>query len=210
MRLKLITLFSVIFCWFLPNSALAVSLQNFNTTHYQQCISTWETCPKEGAFYSSACVTHLVKKLPVCAQVKTLAQRLDMPANSLSVKKVAMFNVVTEYYAADGQEEYYILTPQGQLIKTLLDPRLLHSYLMDKYPDQTFMVTSSGFPEYHTYSDKTQAFLVPIRITKECIACELIGTAQLQFNFSADGRFIDHRVLGFTPANNNQAVNSSS
>jgi len=184
---------------FFPVVILSVSLRSFTMEDYKQCLALWKNCPQTGAFYDAQCVTTLVEQHGVCRSLGALSKKLDMPPSALSIEKVDKFYVVTKHFFADGQSQYYVLTPQGKLVDTNQDPRLIDPILARKYKGKSLVVLAATPLQYHAGPSGKSVFMIQLRIAEGCVACSTLGTAQVKFTFSARGRRINTELLTFKP-----------
>lgn len=143
------------------------------------------------------------EELHACVDLISLAGVLNTDSRLLQVTPITQnVMLVQKHYPADGQNQYYLLQSNGKLIDTIIDPRDVNSMLKGMYVDYAFMVTSNGKLTIKKQKAKTLV-IVPLRITRACIACELIANASLMFTIPGKhSGSIDLSVLDFLPQKN--------
>lgn len=171
--------------------------KGFDTNSYSQCDKFIKQCPGSGVLHEKSCVEGITKKYKSCAQFRKLVTELHLPANQVTVTSLGEFSVVTLTFPADGQFSYYIISPNGCLLDTKIDPRKLDSNLNSQFQNKSFMMTYAGEPQYQTNSDGTPSIAVVLRITDTCIACPLIGYAKIKFDFDKNGNLTKTSLVSF-------------
>lgn len=171
--------------------------QGFNIDHYQKCTALIRQCPKTGPIVNQSCVNQVTANNAVCNQLKSLADHLKTSVDSLSAKKIANFTIITQLFVADGQEQYFILTPNACLIDTVIDPRKLDNNIAKQYKSNSFLIMNSGVPRYQVNRDGSKTFITLLKVTKGCRACPVIGWATIHSNFTADGSLKDTTLESF-------------
>lgn len=165
-----------------------------NMKAYQLCSKQLNTCQKEGAFLNKDCVKK-VMTIQACTQLQKIADHVQISPEMLSLKQYGSYKVVALNYPADGGQGYYIVSPQGCFVNTNIDPRSLDAKLKQKYSNTEFFTEASA-PIYKQHG----RFVSQIQVKKVCRACELIGTAQVLFDFSKSGKQMNASLLKFEPA----------
>jgi hypothetical protein len=171
--------------------------QGFNFSNYKHCQTLIHQCPASGPLPDSSCAEKVSKKNRVCKQTRELSKKIGMPITVLEAKQLANFIIVTVYFLADGQEQSYIITPQSCLIDTNIDPRKFSKDFAKKYRNTSFFIVNWGKPHYQIHSNGTQSFRVLLRLTNTCLACSVIGFAEVRFNFAKDGKLIGIALESF-------------
>lgn len=161
---------------------LSLADKHFSYADYQQC--------KKGALHD-------------CPDLLALAKALQIDSSLLKLSRVSdIIMLVRKTYLADGQQQYYILLADGRLINTIIDPRKIDPTLNGMYLGDTFIIINDDKPKILVTKNTTK-IVVPLRITRNCLACDLVATASLEFLFDATKlNTMDVRVLDFIPAAN--------
>jgi hypothetical protein len=141
-----------------------------------------------------------------CQQTRLLLKQAVPWATlaTLSASSQGNLAVVQSTTIADGVDIYSIVSPQGRLINTDIDPRKLSKQVQQKYAKKSFIVLS-GPPRYMSYPGGKQAIIVKQKINSPCLACALFAQASVKFEFSKQGKLIDTRLLEFTEHTKNPA-----
>jgi hypothetical protein len=170
----------------------------FNMQAYQACDAQLKKCPHEHGIPDNACVKKAAEATPDCQQLSKLSKKVDGTLGLLTAEAVAKkFVILTQQYPADGQHNYYIVSPLGYLVKTNIDPRSIDADLKKRYSTEDFYTKTYGDIETKTASNGAPHFTVPLQITKTCSACEVIGLAKVQFNFSSKGKPKKTKLVSF-------------
>lgn len=169
----------------------------FNINNYNQCYKLISQCPSNGLLRDKTCVDKIVSTIPVCQQFGKLAQERKIPANQISAKQMGNFTIINVTFPADGQNSYYIISPNGCFINTNIDPRKLDKSLNENYQKTNFMIVNWGEPSYQRNTDGTQTIRVTLKITDTCIACPLIGYAVINFDFDDYGKLLNQNLVSF-------------
>lgn len=176
----------------------------FNMQSYKICDQQLKKCAEQGrpsGFLAEACVKKILPSTPDCNQLNKLSEKIDGILGFITAKaSVNNFAIITQIYPADGQEEHYIISPLGYLVKTNIDPRLIDADLKKQYEKVDFYTKTNGDVETEIKRN-TILFTVPLQITKTCSACEGIGKAKIQFNFSKNGKLIKITLTSFEKEN---------
>jgi hypothetical protein len=171
----------------------------FNMQAYAVCDAQLKKCPNEhGIIRAEACVKKVAEATPDCQQLIKLSQKVDGTLGLLKAEAAGKkFVIITQQYPADGQHSYYIISPLGYLVTTNIDPRSIDSDLKKRYSTADFYTKTYGDIETGTASNGAPDFTVPLQITKTCSACEVIGLAKIQFNFSVKGKPKKSKLVSF-------------
>ena len=172
----------------------------FNMHNYRQCIRLIKKCPREekGRFLNQTCVNRVLNTEAMCYQYKSLLQLLDMPSIMITLKKLGMFAIVKIHFIADGQDWYQIITPEGKLIDTKIDPRDLSKFFAKKYAGRSFIVVNWSAPIYHLYHYRgVRSITVILRVTEGYRAGPVVGWARVKFDFTKDGKLLKVILLDF-------------
>ena len=170
-----------------------LNLQNFN-----QCAVAVQKCPMIGSVREASCVDKAAKDNQVCSQSNQLADVLGISISQLQVKQQGNLTMVTAVYPADGQMHYYIAMPNGRLVDTVVDPRTLDTKLASKYSSSSFYTVNRSEPTIKTHDDGTQSVSAKLRVTEGCVACTVIGTAKVKFEFSQAGDLLKTKLDDFS------------
>lgn len=171
--------------------------KGFDLNRYKQCDRLTKQCPGDGILHERKCVDGVVKRNTSCDQFAKLVADLNIPANQVTAASLAEFTVITITFPADGQFSYYLISPNGCLLNTKLDPRTLDSNLNAKYQNTSFMITHWGEPQYQSNPDGTPSITTILRVTESCIACPLIGYAKIKFDFDKHGNLVRKSLVSF-------------
>lgn len=161
----------------------------FNIDNYKTCRALIQKCPTNGVLPETVCVNRVIVNNKVCNQFRSLAKALEMPVSVITVRKKSNYRIVNVTYIADGQHQYYLISPKGCMINTKIDPREIDKALAEKYKDTKFLVVNWRQPIYKKTADGV-TFLVPLRITDTCLACKVIGFATIKYKFDKKGNFL--------------------
>lgn len=174
-----------------------VNLSNgLDLTNFNKCQALLHQCPAAGPFINEACVTRQITMHPICEQLKQLSKITGVSASLIEAKRMNNLDLITLNYPADGQTDYYIVTPTGRLIHTTIDPRTLSTQLSKTFAKQSWMIVAWGKPAF-----SKQSVLATLRITKECLACEVVGWARLRFDFDTQGHYVEAHLIDFNKKN---------
>jgi hypothetical protein len=171
----------------------------FNMQAYQVCDAQLKKCPNEhGMIPAEACVKKVIETTPDCQQLNKLSQKVHGTLGLLTAAAAGKkFVIITQHYPADGQHSYYIISPLGYIVTTNIDPRSIDADLKKRYSTADFYTKTSGDIETGTASNGSMHFTVPLQVTKTCSACEVIGLAKVQFNFSSKGKPNKAKLVSF-------------
>lgn len=133
----------------------------------------------------------------VCLQLKKLSAELKIFASLLTASQIGNLTLLEVRFPADGQKQYYLISRQGYLINTLIDPRSLNGALAKKYKKTDFLILNRDEPGWQIYPDGSQSFNFLLRIADTCLACRTIGWATLYFKFSKTGELNCISLLNF-------------
>jgi hypothetical protein len=161
--------------------------QGFNINHYQQCQKLIQKCPSNGIVADESCVKKISQANSVCKQFNQLAEVVEMPITSITAKKLTNFTVIDKSFSADGQDQYYLISPAGCMLDTQIDPRKLDLVLANQYKNVEFIFVNTKEPQYKVGADNSHNFLLSFEIAKNCLACERIGHFAINFNFDQAG-----------------------
>lgn len=205
--LKSLLKFTFVFLLFMPILTLArsanectngVLLTNgFNLENYTNCQALIKQCPPDGLMPNESCVRKVVEKNISCRQLNALVNVIDATPVTISAEQAGKIILVTQYFMADGQESYYLISSQACLITTNIDPRDLSASLKKRYKDTAFMAINYGKPTSQIHSDKSQSFIATLKVTKTCLACDIIGWAKIKFDFMENGHLEEINLESF-------------
>ena len=170
--------------------------KTFNAQNFKQC-PTLETNAQP--FPTASCVSTLINKEKVCGQYEQLVHDLNLAPNQIfSVQTNHAFLLTTIHYIADGQMSYDIISPNSCIIDTRIDPRTIDEKLSKQYANESFLILNTGKPT--TSYDATQSMetvSIPLQIRKGCLACKIIGTANVKLWFDTSGKVGQAKVMQF-------------
>lgn len=167
---------------------------NYNT--YQTCMTKLNTCPKDGVGYNENCIKKTANQTASCHQLKKLASYLNVNPDMINIKSQGNMHIINVSFMADGGHSYYLISPTGCLIDTNVDPRYLSNKLKKEYYKKDFFVEAIGEPSYTT-TNGIQRFTANIAAKNQCRACEVIGTATVNFDFSSNGKWLKTSLVEF-------------
>lgn len=174
------------------------ALQNFNLINYDKCYGLVKDIMRSTSTYAESAtkISQLFVANRSCDQASQLAKALDTQLiNSIAVKKTAGFYIIDRIFFADGQHNYYILTPSGYLLNTLIDPRKLDSKLAARYQNANLFLANWDTPQY--FRNKLQSFIITVRATDTCLACKTIGSARIKIDFDDNETLVSIKLLSF-------------
>ncbi len=160
-----------------------------NEKDYEDCSDKMNACPKTATLEDKSCVSEVVKKEKSCKQLVKIAQLINVDPNMISIKQKSHFSMINVSFAADGGHTYYILSPRGCLINTMVDPRDINSGIKKRYSKMDLYIDNNGEPSY-TNKRGIQRFSAAIQAKKQCRACDVIANAQINFDFNKDGKWL--------------------
>lgn len=172
----------------------------FRIQDYKQCKQAIEGCPIQGVIPEQSCVKRILNARDECKQFAATADVLKMPASAISAKQFDAFTVIDEIFYADGQHQYYIITPQGCMVNTNIDPRSVDTEFANKYNNMELMTVNSNPPSYQANPDGSHEFIVQLRMTAGCLACQLIGDAAVKYVFPRQSTQYQVSLEKFVPA----------
>ncbi|EKD72286.1 MAG: hypothetical protein ACD_45C00716G0003 [uncultured bacterium] len=183
----------------IPCKTLPSISKGFNFIHYQQCYRLLHRCPTQpnNPLLDETCVTNIIKKNQFCTQLRDLSRLLETDPDYITVhmytRKFAIMSVLSP---ADGDETYYILTPQNCVMQTIIDPQNLDVSLKKRYKNKKsyFYTQSNGKPKLQINANGNITIRVPIKVTKECRACSTLLEGMIQYNFTKEGTLIKASV----------------
>jgi hypothetical protein len=185
---------SPVVCKPLPKAA-----KDFNVNDYNNCITSVYQCPKNGPYYDDNCVTKAAEQNAACKSVSAIAKAVNASITQLSFSPIDAYNIVTVTYPADGQIQNYILSPKGCLVDTVIDPRKLSTNLKNQYPEKELMIVNTELPTGKKHDDGSETFNVLLRVTEDCLACTVLGWANVVFAFDAQGNLVSTTLKHFSP-----------
>lgn len=171
---------------------LAFLSDGFNMKNYSSCKTLIANkCPAKSA--TPDCADGLLKE-PVCGQLEKLSQTIGAQMSSVSVKQNGKVMMVSQSFIADGQAEYYIITPSNQLIDTNIDPLKLNTMLKQKYQNVSLLPVHWGKAKVKLSQNKQQIFDFSMKAHDTCMACRVVVSYDLRFAFDKSGKFIDVKL----------------
>lgn len=178
----------------LPAFAFAqTSLKNFDMNQFTQCQTVIQKCPKTGPVLDAQCVSNALSKNAFCTQTAALSGETAVSADQISAKNYGNLTVLSLHYPADGKINYAILA-DGQLINMNVDPLKVDPALATKYKNEKVFSSFTGLPVYFVTASGDRKVSAPIRLTKGCAACAVLGTGKVIFHFDVNGKLIASQV----------------
>lgn len=185
--ISLVFIFSSTICFAEECHSHPFLKKGFNMSNYNSCRIRIQQCPSQGPVPENSCVDQVVKQHSVCNQLKILGELLHADPSALTIEKQGSFALIDHFFTADGHHNYLIITPLGCIIDTNIDPINLNSSLKEQYKHLQLVFVNWSKPVFQSKIDKTQYFTVLIRVTKNCLACQIIGWAKVSFVFNHSG-----------------------
>ena len=149
-----------------------------NVKQFQQCQEHIQNCPKMGPLPVLACVNKVVATLAVCKQTQLLAAKLQNSAAAFKAREYGKLILITETFVADGNKQYFIVTPQGCLINTVYSK---------KYAVAPNLINNVSPPSYQQFDRNRMGFNVPLVVTKGCLSCPVVANTVTKFQFDTNG-----------------------
>lgn len=188
-----------------PNVTYHSFLMNgFNHVDAVNCTNLINACPSEHHIRDEFCVKNVLNNHPFCKQLQKLSQVLNASASQLSVKQERVFSLVDVSYPADAHHRYYIITPRGYLVDTVIDPRKLNKLLQQKYKSANFLISNEEVPYYESNLDGSHQFSAILKINDTCMACKELGRAKVDFNFDRQGKLSSIILVGYDDSSETQ------
>jgi hypothetical protein len=169
--------------------------QGFNMDSYEACRAKIAACPKRGPYIDTVCVRKVMANESACNSLMHLASSLQVAPNAISVQQKGNLDLLDIRFLADGGHLYYILNPKGCLIATNVDPRSLSARIKQQYAKANFYVEAHK-PEY-SHTQDLQRFKTNLALKNQCRACALLGSAQVNFDFNAEGDWVKTSLIHF-------------
>jgi hypothetical protein len=167
---------------------------------YKRCDAAIDACPQEQSLRLNQCVKKVIKTSD-CKQLKPLVEKIKGALGFVDAEEVDHLALITQRYLADGQSHYYIISPTGCMVDMSTDPRTIDKNLEKRFKKMDLMVTMSEKPTIQSNPNGAQRVSAPITLTKGCKACEVVGKATLQFDFSPKGKLVKTEVVNFVEGN---------
>ncbi len=159
----------------------------FSMNDYNQCRALMNKCPASGALPDISCVDKVAAENKVCSQLHQLAQVTNGVLDLIVIEKNDQLLLVDQHFPADGQQHYYIISPKHCIVDTQIDPRDLSQALKNKYQKMELMLVNWEKPVLQTHNDGSQTINSKLKVTDTCLACKIVGYAQLKFDFDKKG-----------------------
>lgn len=170
----------------------------FDMTRYQLCQTQVAHCTQKEMSQQSTCQQHAYTVSPACAQLNKLATTLSAHASDLHIEKVGAYALVDHFYRADGQHDYFIISPSGCMVNTNIDPRTISAAVDKQYNQLKLLTINWEKPYYEAINDK-DTFYSTVKVTKDCLACAVVGWKKVTFTFNKKGKLLSVQILNFTP-----------
>lgn len=178
---------------------------DFKIDDYKKCQELITQCPNKGPFPESSCVEKIIDGTSLCQQAKQLSDRLNMQIPAITALALSNYIIFKVAHLENKQYQYYILSPQGRLINTLIDPRALNRPIARKYHDKSFIIVTQTEPRQKILKNGAQSFIVSIQVQNTCDSnnsCPTIGNALISFSFNARGGFASVKLLTWSDISN--------
>jgi hypothetical protein len=159
-----------------------------NMKEFQQCHEKLNQCAMGTPMPTLACVKKAMPKIKACKQTAALAKALRVNPAMLDLKSVKKYSVIKVNYIADGQQQYYLLTPKGKLIDPVADVKTLK-----QYKGKQVLVAGAGAPT-STSTTKGMSFSFPVVLKEGCMACRTIAKLNSIVTFDVNGKAISSTI----------------
>jgi len=162
-----------------------------NTKTYQECSDKLNACPKNNQLtFSNECVSKTIRQEKSCQQLDKLAKFIRVSPGQITATPKGNMSLIDVYFSADGGHLYYILSPKGCLISTNVDPRDISQSVKKQFAQADFYIDAHGEPTYSTQNNGVQRFTAAIDAKKQCRACPVVATAEINFDFAKNGTWL--------------------
>lgn len=161
---------------------------DFDLEAFSACQTRVKQCPTTGPVPSQDCEKQIYQTDIRCKQSSIIAKKFATPLPYIEALPHSAYVVFKKTFLADGQEQYYILTPAGCLIDTVIDPRKLDSIFSSEHKKETLIIMNDKAPEFQTLPDGTERFVVFLKINRNCKACDEIAKVSVNFDFNKKGK----------------------
>jgi len=155
---------------------------------FQACKQSIHRCPVNGSVYADTCVERVLTSYGACNQLRYISKTLNARADTLFLTHHGKLSILERRSIADGQYQYYIITPNGQMIDTTQLPKNALTTLKKVHSGQPLMLSNWQEPKYNTLPEQ-EIITVPLRISAGCISCKTLGYVFADFVFDKDGIF---------------------
>jgi hypothetical protein len=165
---------------------------------YKQCQALIQLCTEKGLSFDASCVKQTVANNDVCYQLDQIGQLTDGGVPFIVVEPQGQFALIDQIFPADGKDHYYIVSPQGCIVDTHMDPREFTKFLAKKFEKADFLLMNEGKPLIKNHSDGGVSFTTILKVTETCVACKVIGWARIEVTFAPNGKMTSTRLLNFS------------
>ncbi len=157
------------------------------------------------------CIDKKINQDKFCAQASLINQLAYYPLPSTEIKKYGPIAVFYTTSIADAQQSYYMVDTKGRLISLATDFDLSanknYLRLKKKYPNIALTtspywikVNENLFPKSHILSNKKQQLIFKQALKdSDCVACPMIGRADIAYEFDQKGVYLRSKLLTVTP-----------
>lgn len=167
--------------WYTKDDALKNGISN---TAYNSCKQALNQCPKNSGFYDNKCLNNILSKNPNCSQTKYLLNKFNINYDSLTIEAINNYSIIDHIFLADGQHEYYIISPTGYVVNTKINPLAYNKQLVKKYQTNFDVINNFNAPYL---VKRTPITFATILTAKDCVACKVILCSTAKFTFSKRG-----------------------
>ena len=204
-RIKLIIVFGTILystlCFALPSLCEKKLKDTVRFEVMRHCQRLIQQCPTEngGPFHQQSCIDSIVKKNSPCHQLQEIADKVEaFSAETIfPLNENLNFSLIKVLSPADGNEQYYLVTPARCIIDTVIDPRTLEPQLKKHYSNQDFFIMNASPPRIKIENSNKLLLNIPLIINEQCRACKPIAETTIQLEFNIQGELISRKVLQF-------------
>jgi len=168
------------------------------------CVEKWHNCG------SLDCVTNVMEQYNASSGAIDFTTKLGSDLGYLNqfqeMGKIDLGTVVFPF-RANTNEAYYLINGSPILISTEIsqdaeqklitemekDP--LYSEIKNKYPDIFFWGFAPQFVEKESLANNNERFIFEYRLVNGCRICDTEYAAQIGFDFSSNGKFLEITFL---------------
>lgn len=169
---------------------------NFDINNMQACKDKLNSCPKTGPVLDAQCVKKTAQQFAQCEQTVKLAKQLKSSPEDLTAEKSGNFIILTQRFIADGKQSYYIISPKHCILDLSIQLKNIDNKIAHNYKAVTLLTIPTDKPVMETDTN-TVNFSANYKVTKDCLACEQIGDAQVRFTFLPTGEFKSLKLINF-------------
>ena len=160
----------------------------FDMAAYQQCKQSLKACASD-----RVCIRQAAAK-PACTQLDGLAKELDATPDALTASPLKQFILLKHDYLADGQVDYAVISPKSCVVNPKMYPLNFNTVLRELRKAKDYYPVVGGEPKLEVKANGVQSITIPLEVHDICLACEVLGTANLHIDFTAEGLYIQTQL----------------